>query len=220
MTLNPDRKEQRIAYWGDSYLQSTKESHRRAKEFRRRRDYFTAYLYLFIAFNNLYCLLTRFSGSQPTKIRAAVGLIADEGIASIYTAGYVRHLVELNQRVPEQFSTGPDKGAAQTGIVNMGDYFLGKDPDACIARIDNAASVDAPTEEKRRTLKEMAASLLYTVRNNQFHAIKGAHILADETTLEVAYKLLEPLVRALIPVGRQEIEVAKEAVSMTREGKT
>ena len=48
-------------------------------------DPFTAYLYLFVAFNNLYCLLARFDGSESAKIRAALDLLPLTEIDRMYT---------------------------------------------------------------------------------------------------------------------------------------
>lgn len=206
-----DRQQQRITFWGDSYLQSTKESYCRAQRFFDQEDYFTAYLYLFAAFNNLYCLLARFERNERSKIRWAVERIEDSYIPSIYTPEYFSHLDELNQRTPEQFFEGPDKGAALSGVVNMKDYLLGKEPDACVAHVESVAPVESGTQEKRRTLQDLAACLLYTVRNNQFHAIKGPHNLADQRTLLLAYKLLAPIVRALLVMGEKGIQAVKTA---------
>lgn len=51
------------------------ESHRRARwSFNRtQRDSFTAYLHLFVEFNNLYCLLDRFGPGEQGKIRVTLG---------------------------------------------------------------------------------------------------------------------------------------------------
>ena len=58
--MTKEVKEKRIAYWGRTYLDSTQESLRLAMVFQRKNDYFTAYMYLFVAFNNLYSLLAGF----------------------------------------------------------------------------------------------------------------------------------------------------------------
>ena len=79
------RAAERIRYWGEAYLQSTRESHRRAQQFFDADDPFTAYLYLFVAFNNLYCLLARFDGSESAKIRAALDLLPLTEIDRMYT---------------------------------------------------------------------------------------------------------------------------------------
>ncbi len=201
----------RIAYWGNAYLKSTEESYQQARVHFRDEHWFTAYLYLFVSFNNLYSLyslVVRSAGHEPKKIRDAIARIPDKDIESIYTAEYFRYLIELNERTPEQFLKGPDAGLAHHGIVNMRDYFLGKEPNACVAYLPEIASVDAGAEEKRQTIKELAAILLYTVRNNQFHAIKGSRNLADDSTLWQAYNLLEPVVKALLRVGVRKIEAA------------
>jgi hypothetical protein len=202
---------QRIASWGESYLESTRESYRRTKKFSLKGDYFTAYLYMFIGFNNLYSLLARCVKRETCKIRAAVEMLSDEQIESLYTDEYFRLACQLNDRIPEQFKCGPDVGSTLPGVVNMQKYFSGKASADCIAHINEVTPVDATIQEKRCTLQKLAACLLYTTRNNQFHALKGPHNLADKTTLEWAYKLLEPLVSALILVGKHKIEVAKKA---------
>jgi len=68
-------------------------------------------------------------------------------------------------------------------------------------------------KEKKGTLACLAASFLYTVRNNQFHAVKGAHNLMDQTILMTAYMLLDPIVEALLSIASQEIREIQEANS-------
>lgn len=197
----------RLRYWGDAYLQSTQESYRRAKRFFGvEGDSFTAYLYLFVAFNNLYCLLAKFDGREPAKIRAALDLLPQTEVQRVYGSRYVELVRELNDRPTEQFVEGPDAGSTVRGIVNMRDYFLGKSPLDCVAHVTNVAPLHAPTDAKRETLQEVAVTLLYTVRNNQFHAVKGPHRLADQLTLETAYELLQPLVEALIRVAEGSLQ--------------
>jgi len=198
--VRAQRAEERFSYWGDAYLQSTRESYRRAAGFFSRGDAFTAYLYLFVAFNNLYCLLARFRGGERAKIGAALKQVRAEDIDRVYTPDYVELINSLNQGRTEQFVQGPDAGAGVQGIVNMGDYFLGKDPVDCVAHVGTVAPALASTEDKRRSLEGVASSLLYTVRNNQFHAIKGPHRLADQSTLGTADQLLLPLGRVLMSV--------------------
>lgn len=206
MTDHQARKaEERIRYWGEAYLQSTRESYRRATEFSNAQDPFTAYLYLFVAFNNLYCLLARFDDSEQAKIRAALKRLALAEIDRIYTPEYVSRIRELNDRPTEQFVEGPDAGSQARGVVDMRRYFLGKEAAECVRHVESLASSEAPVEDKLKTLQEVAACLLYTVRNNQFHAVKGPRRLADQLTLEAAYLLLLPLVDALTPVAEQTV---------------
>ena len=113
---------------------------------------------------------------------------------------------ELNDRPTEQFVEGPDAGSQVRGIVNMRDYFLGKDPAECMAHVAAVASREASVEDKRKTLQDVAASLLYTVRNNQFHAVKGPQRLADQFTLEAAFQMLLPVVDALTPIAEQTVQ--------------
>jgi hypothetical protein len=204
---NQDCQRQRIAHWGESYLKSTTESYRRAKRFSHKGDYFTSLPVLFACFNNLYCLLSRFDREEKEscKIQAAVGELPAEQIESLYTDEYFRLVCQLNDRIPEQFTSGPDASSTLHGVVNMGKYFSGKEPDVCVAHVRGVAPVYATTDKKRTTLQKLAASILYTVRNNQFHVVKGPHNLADEEVLKAAYTLLEPLVKALLHVAWREV---------------
>jgi hypothetical protein len=207
MTSDEERQkaDERIRYWGRAYLDSTLDSHRRAKQFFSERDSFTAYLYLFVVFNNLYCLLARFEGEEKQKIRAAIGRLPDEAIERIYTPHYARLLEDLNSGQPEQFVFGPDAARPLEGIVNMGKYFLGKEPGACTSHIEKVTPAGASTQEKKSTLGDLAAELLYTIRNNQFHAVKGAQRLTDTRTLELAYRLLAPIAQAMLPMATREV---------------
>ena len=199
---------ERVAYWGNAYLASTRQSYHCALGFFSERDFYTAYSYLFISFNNLYCLLGRFDGGEPSKIRAAVNRIPRDKIDDIYTARYA-HLIEaLNDGIPVQFSAGPDSGVLSGGVINMRDYFLGKDATKCIAHVHQVAPASGPAEEKRKTMEEVAAVLLYTVRNNQFHAFKAPNQPLDERTLENAYCLLLPIVTALLPLAERTVDEA------------
>jgi hypothetical protein len=143
----------RLRYWGDAYLQSTRESYRRAARFFSvEGDPFTAYLYLFVAFNNLYCLLARFDGQEPPKIRAALEFLPPADVERIYGPPYLELIRELNDRPTEQFVEGPDAGATVRGVVNMRDYFLGKSPAECVAHVMSVAPLDGSTDAKRETL--------------------------------------------------------------------
>jgi len=204
MTNNPQRQvsARRIRYWGRLYLDSTLDSDRRAGQFFSEGDFFTAYLYLFVVFNNLYCLVARFDGAEPAKIRAALDEVGADEIDRVYTEDYVGLINSLNTGAPEQFVRGPDAGAHVQGITNMRDYFLGKDRIDCVAHVNTVAPAGASTEVKRRTLQEVASRLLYTVRNNQFHAVKHPRRQADLLTLRTAYRILRPIVDALMPVAQ------------------
>lgn len=210
---NSRRQAKRIAFWGEAYLDSTQQNIVRAHEFESRSDYFTAYLYLFVAFNNLYCLLARFEGREQEKIRAALENVAGNEIDRFYSPEYAHFISELNDRPTEQFARGPDAGAPAQGIANMRDYFLGKDPLDCAAHVGVVAPAWASADEKRKTVQEVAATLLYTIRNNQFHAVKGPNNLADLFTLQRAYRLLVPVVDALLPMAREEVSRMKRQVS-------
>jgi hypothetical protein len=215
MTARPgeaERQVQRIAFWGDDYLRFTKESKRRAAKFHSQGDHFTAYMYLFVAFNNLYCLLAGFKGQEADKITCAVRRIPGARIRLFYTAEYVDLIRSLNDGAPEQLVREPDNGERGEGIVNMGRYFAGQPVSRCLAHIDEVAEPAASIGECTSTLAELASTLLFTIRNNQFHAIKGVTNLADQFTLERAFGLLLPIVNALLPIATNEITGIRQQV--------
>lgn len=203
--------ENRISYWGRSYLDSTLESFNRAEQFYQRQDFFTAYMYLFVSFNNLYCLLAGFADTEPAKIRAALKDLPERKITGFYTADYVRLINCLNDGPPLQFLQGPDSGSSEQGILNMRDYFLGKETAQRVVHVSKVSLPTAPAADKKHTLQEVAACLLYTIRNNQFHAVKGAQNLADQRTLETAYRLLLPIVEALIPRADRYVNMLRRS---------
>jgi hypothetical protein len=184
-------------------LASTRESYRRANAFFDQGDPFTAYLYLFVAFNNLYCLLADFDGTEREKIDRALERIPTSVLRALYTPDFVDRVLELNGSTTEQFVSGPDSGTEVPGIINMKDYFLGRPAAECIAHVEVVADSSASDSDKLKTIQAVADSLLYTIRNNQFHAVKGAHRITDQRTLIAAYHLLRPLVDALLPLGDQ-----------------
>lgn len=207
MSANPQKQlsEERISRWGDTYLNSIWESRKQAGRSFKRKDYFTAYLYLFVVFNNLYSLLVRFDGRERTKIKAALEELPSEDVDRFYTGQYRELIDSLNDGLPEQFASGPERGAQVRGITDMKDYFLGKKPKDCVVHVGDVAAESASAEAKKRTLQEVAAYLLYTVRNNQFHAVKGPQRQADLDTLRAAYLVLHPIVDALTPITRSSL---------------
>ncbi len=204
--MRAELADERIRYWGRAYLASTRESYRRAQLFFNRCDFFTAYLYLFVAFNNLYCFLARIDGTEPEKIRVALEKVPLQEIESFYRSDYVRDIRFLNDGPSAQFREGPDSRAPVEGIPNMRNYFLGKEPAQCVAHVDHVAPATAGARAKRGTLQEVAGCLLYAIRNNQFHAVKGARALGDQTTLKTAYQILHPIVHSLMPLGEEVVE--------------
>ena len=187
----------RINVWRGPYLASTRKSYHRAQGFFQKGDYFTAYLYLFVTFNNLYSYLARFgNGSESDRIRNAIGCITDDNVAQIYNSQYLEVLNCLNERTPEQ------DGGGRLGVVNMRYYLQGKDPCVYVKHIKHIANEEASAVEKKCTLQNLAAELLYTIRNNQFHAIKDP--ITDESVLRWAYCLLDPIVCVLLQVADQE----------------
>lgn len=194
----------RISVWGTMYLDSTRESIRRANSFLEQDDPFTGYLYLFVAFNNLYSLLAQFAGKETVKIRHALAKLPGDAISLFYTSDYVELVNDLNDSFPEQTLSEPDGAGVGRGIIDMKAFFLGHDLDTCIKHAMNIAAVDASPEEKLGTIQDVAEELLFTVRNNQFHAIKGPHRLADQRTLLVAFRLLRPMVDALLELAQEK----------------
>ena len=196
---------ERIKCWRDWYLRLTEESYRMACSSQRHDDYFTAYLYLFVTFNNLYSLRADFSkGGQDEKIKYAVGFIPNELVDKFYDKEYRKSIECLNDRTPEQFKCGPDAGAEGRGVLDMLRYFRGEDLDTCVKRIKEIANEKAPAEEKKLTLQNLAVELLYTIRNNQFHSIKGSADRMDVNVLWLAYRLLDPIVGSLLQLADSE----------------
>jgi hypothetical protein len=209
-----DVRRRRLAYWGGSFLLSTEESLRRAEEFAAAgldgsADHFTAYMYLFVAFNNLYALLGRSANGQKGKIEAAIDALDVAVIDLLYDQEYLLLIHELNDGPPEQLVYGPDKVRPPRvpcdGVVNMGEYLFGKSAANWIEHVQTVAPTSAAPADKVLTLKQVASRLLYTIRNNQFHAVKGAQNMHDVLTVELAYRLLFPIVQSLIPIAKLEV---------------
>lgn len=196
---SPDRNKaaERVEAWGGEYLDACGQSLERARHSAQDEDWFTAYLYLYVAFNNLYCLLARFEGREPDKMGEALKILPARDIEDFYDAHYVALILGLNDGLPEQFSDGPDAGTLLPGIINMKDYFVGYEAAECVAHVDRVSSATSSTDEKRETLTAISATLLYTVRNNQFHAVKGPRREADLRTLRAAYHVLLPVAQSL-----------------------
>ncbi len=193
---------ERMAAWGEEYLRSTRNSCERAGQFFRDKDFFSAYLYLFVAFNNLYRLLVGFDGEEKAKIRDVIEKVPTEAIDCFYTCEYVDLINALNEGTPEQFKFEPEIDLTLNGITGLRSYFLGKEPRQCVAHVAQVVAMSTDSaEEKRMTLQSVAAELLYTIRNNQFHAVKGPQSAADLATLKVAYRVLKPVVDELLLVG-------------------
>lgn len=176
-----------------------------ARRFASKGQWFTAYLYLFVAFNNLYSWLAPDERRQGTRIRKAIGVLETTTIDDLYTHEYVSLIQELNGRTPIQFTKGPDRGARKRGILNMQKYFSGDHARDCVAHVRTVVLVEATAEDKRKTLQDVAACLLYTVRNNQFHAVKGHQDEYDRDTLRRAYEVLLPLTTSLFDVAASQL---------------
>ena len=190
---DPTKGADRIKFWGREYLSACRQTLQEAKRFAAREDWFTAYLCLFVAFNNAYCLVARFDGLERDKIATALQKVPDRQIDELYNQQYVSLVHDLNDGLPEQFSDGPDHGVQLQGIVKMKEYFLGYEPQDCVAHIETVSAAESSTDEKRQTLAALSAGLLLAIRNNEFHAVKGPRKEADRRTLKMAYKLLLPL---------------------------
>jgi len=200
---NPAKSAERIEFWGREYLSACRQSLERARNFGRNADWFTAYLYLFVAFNNIYCLLASFDGREREKIAAALQEIPAHQLDELDNQQYLTLIRDLNDGLPEQFSAGPDFGVQLPGIIKMKEYFLGYEPPECVAHVDKVSSLLSSTDDKRETLAAVSAELLLAIRNNQFHAVKGPRREADLRTLENAYHLLLPLAEKLYAVAER-----------------
>src|SRR5688572_3411539 len=96
-------RQKRLKYWQFTFLESALVSQREAARFLTNSDYFTAYLYLFIAFNNAYSLLNNFAqGGQKESIRATISQLADDQIEAFYDKQYLEAILFLNESPPLQ----------------------------------------------------------------------------------------------------------------------
>ena len=201
----------RRAVWCKRYLQSTRDSLVRAKCFHGKEDpdHFTAYIYLFVAFNNVYSWYdwinppprARKPPSEPDRIKRAVqSLLKPDAAQQIYTAtGYFDCIVNLNKRRPAQL--GENEFPEAHGILRMAEYFRGVSEPLRLVSCLEGGSIASLTDEatkQRDTLAELAAGLLYSVRNNQFHSQKGVQNFDDDEVLKTAYALLFPISDALL----------------------
>ncbi len=202
----------------DWYFEATKANLDRAGFFHKNAgfcsdgsNHFTAYMYLFVAFNNLYnwhaWRCARAGDSQPEKIKSAVRSLTDQAVRKIYTPNYSKRISVLNDRRPKQIDDG-ECDLDVHGVLKMDQYFTGSTISSCVAHVEPAslATTGADPTEQRDTIAEVAAKLLYTVRNNQFHAVKGAIDPDDREVLETAYALLHPISLALLKAMRQSAE--------------
>lgn len=187
----------------DASLHLAESFHEKAESGSDGLNHFTAYMYLFVAFNNLYNWYAwghaRAGDSQQKKIKAVVRSLTDQAAREIYTPQYVERILDLNVRQPKQLDDA-ERDMNVQGVLNMDEYFRGGRIPSCLARLQDesiATTEDAPTQQ-RETIAELAATLLYTVRNNQFHAVKGVIDADDREVLEMAYALLHPISLALL----------------------
>src|SRR2546425_9160549 len=111
--------EERIKRWGAEYIGSAERSLKDAKQFASKEDWFTAYTYLFIAFNNLYCWHSKFHGDEREKIKAALKRLPGSCVNSFYDNHYVSLIRELNDRTPEEFGSSAEVIEDATGILKM-----------------------------------------------------------------------------------------------------
>jgi hypothetical protein len=205
----------RIGQWGGDYLASTKESVQLAKRYGIGNDAqfasdgsdFIAYMLLFVAFNNVYAFLGDFArGQEKDLIRQAVSRLRPADVETFYTHEYREKLKELNGRLPEQLSAGPDFDDGATGVVNMASYLRGESASEFLSHVELISGVEEASKAKVETLSDTAATLLYTIRNNQFHSIKSSNHPPDRWTLTRAFDVLLPIVEALIPELEREID--------------
>jgi hypothetical protein len=187
-TANYQEAKQRLNHHGQRYLTSTQNMWNLACEHRMRGDYMSGYLCLWVVFNNLYSWLAAFSeNGERTRIEAAIHSLLPNAAARILgDDDYHERIRRLNQRQTNEEPT-------LHGIIDMQKYFRG----APQAEFLQQAKVTTGTDTEK--LVSVATVLLYTVRNNLFHAIKDP--MGEVPIVEDAYHLLEPIVGALLGVA-------------------
>jgi len=210
---NPEATE-RQARLSSDYFESTRESLARAQRFHEEDDHFTAYLYAYIAFNNLYRWLGGFGSSEKEAIKSAIKRLPIGAMKTLYTKDYVdtikqlncREINGLNDREIEQLKDREVDGLngceKVRGILNIQRYLNGAEvgvTPGLIVRLSEVAESNASPCEKRDTLIHLACDLLYTVRNNQFHAVKSS--IVDKAVLEMGFNLLFPIANALLDIA-------------------
>ena len=197
-----DYKRERWRKWGNFYLISCRKSYKKACEYKNLSDHFSSYLWLFVTFNNLYAYLTDFGGGvrQETQIKCAIRQLDETKVNSIYTRGYVLQIKKLNDRTPRELA---GESSQPLGVLNMLKFFQGKEPESCVQQVPKVAEFNASFKEKRETISEVTSKLLYPIRNNLFHAIKGPQDPWDESVVKHAYALLEPLIEPLTELAEE-----------------
>jgi hypothetical protein len=159
---------------------------------------FLAYSLLFTSFNNYYSLLADFKGSNPAKIGKAIKTyLSEDSIKDFYTYYYECLIRELTSHTPFELRNTED--SQRKGILNLEKFFQGQSIDECICNLEESevASHTDSVQSKKETLIMIATQLLWTIRNNQFHAIKDGRRDDDLRVLEWSYKILCPIVTSL-----------------------
>ena len=159
---------QRLQKWSPFFLRASSDMFKLARRHRENNEYISAYLCLWVAFNNLYSLLTKFSQEEEKRmIEEAIRALPELKINQFLSdREYVTRFHCLNNR---QIREAPDF----CGLMNMRSFFKGRPLGQCVERL----TLDVPPESGSLTAKQdfffqLGARLLYTARNNLFHAVK------------------------------------------------
>ena len=171
-----------------------------ARRHRENNEYISAYLCLWVAFNNLYSLLTNFSKKgEKRMIEEAIRALPELKINQLLNnQEYVKRFHCLNNR---QIREAPDF----YGLMDMRSFFRGRPLGQCAKRL----TLDVPPESGSLTAKQdffvqLGTQLLYTARNNLFHAVNGPDDPGDKTVAENAYHLLEPWIAPLLEAAKKQ----------------
>ena len=197
--MEEEKAKQRLGEWGGLYLKATKDTYELAKKHRKKGDPFSAYLCAWVSFNNLYSLLSRFSGGEKERMRIVLRMLSPKDVEYIFNGDYKRNIESLNNRWTQELYN-------HQGIVNMQVFFRGKPPDKSVKRI--VISKEESIEGRLKVLTSVVIELLYTVRNNLFHAKKDSRSESDEEVLKTALCLLEPLIEVLLPKAEELVQIS------------
>jgi len=152
----------------------------RALAFRDKQDAFTAYMYLWTAFNNIY----RFASPSGGDEAAWTHLLEDGALVKIDDLKTDKVMGALGRLRTNRPQESPDR----CGVVDMLSYWRGGD-------------VRLLTLGEAPSLVEIG-KVLYAVRNNLVHAIKREVDSNDGEILEAAFTILLPLVEHLRARGK------------------